>query len=241
VKELNELEGLMEDNDANNIDPTLRKCLNNDFWNQLHLKESLLKQKSRKKWVQEGDSNSRYFHESIKFRRRRNQLAALQEGEQWIQGVDEVKGFVKNFFELNFCERWKIRPNLNGIQFQSLSVDDNLFLLRAFSVEEVREVIWSSDGDKSPSPDGFNFKFLKVCWDIIKNDVMNFLHEFFASATLPKAFTASSLTLIPKKDHPQALSEYRPICLITSMYKFLSKILAGRLKQVLGTLISKVQ
>jgi hypothetical protein len=115
------------------------------------------------------------------------------------------------------------------------------FLTRAFSVEEVREVIWYSDGDKSPGPDGFNFKFLKVCWDIIKIDIMNFLHEFFESATLPKAFTASFLTLIPKKDHAQALSEYRPICLVTSMYKLLSKIMAGRLKQVLGKLISKVQ
>jgi hypothetical protein len=89
--------------------------------------------------------------------------------------------------------------------------------MRAFSEEEVREIIWSSDGDKSPGPDGFNFKFLKVCWNIIKVDIMNFLHEFFVSAKLPKAFTASFLTLIPKKDHPQALSEYRPICLVTSM------------------------
>jgi exonuclease III len=240
VKELNELEGLLEGNDGN-FDPTIRKYLNNDFWNQLHLKENLLKQKSRMKWVQEGDSNSRYFHESIKSRRRKNQLVALKDGDQWIQGVDEVKGFVKNFFELNFNERRKNRPNLNGIHFRSLSVEDNLLLMKAFTVEEVREVIWSSDGDKSPGPDGFNFKFLKVCWDIVKDDIMNFLHEFFVSATLPKAFTASFLTLIPKKDHPQTLSEYRPICLVTSMYKILSKILAGRLKQVLGKLISNVQ
>jgi hypothetical protein len=113
--------------------------------------------------------------------------------------------------------------------------------MRAFSLEEVKEVIWCSDGNKSPGPDGFNFKFLKVCWDIIKHDIMNFLNEFFGSATLPKAFTASFLTLIPKKDHPQALSDYRPICLISSMYKILSKLLAGRLKHVLGKLISHNQ
>jgi hypothetical protein len=143
VKELNVLEGLMEGSDAN-IDPTIRKCLNIDFWNQLHLKESLIKQKSRMKWVQEGDSNSRYFHESIKSRRRKNQLVALKDGDHWIQGVDEIKGFVKDFFELNFSENWKNRPNLNGVHFQSLSDEDNLLLMRAFSEEEVRECWVSS-------------------------------------------------------------------------------------------------
>ncbi|MCI07579.1 cysteine-rich receptor-like protein kinase, partial [Trifolium medium] len=138
-------------------------------------------------------------------------------------------------------ERWEHRPNLNGIQFQSLSAEDNLILMAPFTIDEVRDVIWSSDGNKSPGPDGFNFNFMKVCWEIIKGDILDFLHEFYSSATLPKAITASFLTLIPKKDHPQALSDYRPICLVSSLYKILSKILAGRLKKVLGKLISTVQ
>ncbi|MCH89354.1 cysteine-rich receptor-like protein kinase, partial [Trifolium medium] len=53
------------------------------------------------------------------------------------------------------------------------------------------------------------------------------------SATLPKAITASFLALIPKKDHLQALSDYRPICLVSSLYKILSKVLSARLKKVL--------
>jgi hypothetical protein len=93
------------------------------------------------RWVKEGDSNSKYFHESIKARRRRNQLVALKDGNNWVQGVDEVKSYVKSYFENNFKERWDSRPNLDGVQFQSLSTEDNLVLTAPFSCEEVREVI----------------------------------------------------------------------------------------------------
>ncbi|GAU39330.1 hypothetical protein TSUD_60810 [Trifolium subterraneum] len=193
------------------------------------------------KWVKEGDSNSRYFHESIKIRRRRNQLVALKDGDRWVQGVEEVKDFVKNFFENNVREKWENRPNLNRITFQTLSEEDNIFLLAPFFIDEVREVIWSSDGNKSPGPDSFNFNFLKVCWEIIKGDIMAYMLEFHKNAVLPKAITTSFLALIPKKDHPQVLSNYRPICLVSSLYKILSKVLAGRLKKVMGKLISEVQ
>ncbi|CAJ2637160.1 unnamed protein product [Trifolium pratense] len=70
---------------------------------------------------------------------------------------------------------------------------------------------------------------------------MNFVEEFFVNAVLPKAITSSFLTLIPKKDHPESLSDYRPICLIGCLYKILSKLLANRLKRVLGKLISPCQ
>jgi hypothetical protein len=240
VKELNDIEGLLGEDDVD-LEITRREGLNKDFWSQLHFKESLLKQKSRMRWVKEGDSNSRYFHESIKSRRRRNQLVALKNGDNWVQGVEEVKEFVKTFFESNFKESWECRPNLNGLQFQTLEDGDNLLLTAPFSTEEVKEAIWSSDGNKCPGPAGFNFNILKACWEIIKGDVMDFFSEFHSNATLPKAFTASFLTLVPKKDHPQALSDYRPICLVSSLYKILSKVLAARLKHVLGKLISKVQ
>ncbi|CAJ2637088.1 unnamed protein product [Trifolium pratense] len=240
VKDLNDIEDLLG-GEGVDVELTRREGLNKEFWRQLHFKESLLKQKSRMRWVKEGDSNTRFFHESIKSRRRRNQLVALKDGNQWVQGVDEVKGFVQNFFENNFRESWESRPNLNGIQFQSLNTADNLLLLAPFTLEEVREVVWSSDGNKCPGPDGFNFNFLTTCWEIVKFDIMDFFSEFYNKSSLPKAITASFIALIPKKDHPQVLSDYRPICLVSSLYKILSKVLAARLKKVLGKLISKVQ
>ncbi|MCI54838.1 hypothetical protein A2U01_0076088, partial [Trifolium medium] len=87
-------------------------------------------------------------HQSIKSRRCRNQLVGLKDGESWVQGVDEVKTFIKNFFVPNFAEDWRTRPNLEGNQFKTLSESGNLSLLAPFSIDEVREVVWSCDGNK---------------------------------------------------------------------------------------------
>ncbi|MCI39609.1 hypothetical protein A2U01_0060841, partial [Trifolium medium] len=52
VKDINEFEGLMASN-VDDLDYLKRETLSKDFWKQLHLKDSLLKQKSRTKWVKE--------------------------------------------------------------------------------------------------------------------------------------------------------------------------------------------
>jgi hypothetical protein len=165
----------------------------------------------------------------------------LKKEEEWVEGADDIKSIVLDHFSKHFKEDWSNRPYLQGIDFNSLSSEDNELLLAPFSEEEVKDVIFSCDGNKSPGPDGFNINFYKSYWPIVKHDVMAFMFEFYANAFLPKAMTASFLTLIPKKDHPQELFDYRPICLIGSLYKVVSKVLANCLKSVLGKLISKCQ
>lgn len=107
--------------------------------------------------------------------------------------------------------------------------------------EEVKDEVWGCDGNKSLGLDDFNFNFIKSCWGVLKDDILGFFNEFHISAVMPKAFTASFLALIPKKDHPQGLKDFRPICLIESIYKILAKVLAKRLKKVLGGIISNFQ
>ncbi|GAU51479.1 hypothetical protein TSUD_413680 [Trifolium subterraneum] len=136
MKELNEVEELLATGniDANLINP---KELVMQFWEQLNFKESLLHQKSRTKWAQEGDSNSRYFHASIKSRRRKNQIVTLKKDGEWIQGVAEIKEEVRDHYSKQFFEEWSNRPFLQGINFNTLSADDNASLLQPFVEEEV--------------------------------------------------------------------------------------------------------
>lgn len=59
-EEINSLDKLAASHNV--IDSSRRKELTVQFCQQLHNKESLLRQKSRSKWILEGNANTRYFH-----------------------------------------------------------------------------------------------------------------------------------------------------------------------------------
>jgi hypothetical protein len=126
VKELNEVDERIA---TDSCDPSLfnAKELNKQFWEQLRNKDSLLHQKSRTKWIQEGDSNSRFFHASIKARRRKNQIVSLLKGDAQIQGVNEIKNEAKDHFYKLLSEEWVNRPFLEGLDFNTISAEDNAF------------------------------------------------------------------------------------------------------------------
>lgn len=75
----------------------------------------------------------------------------------------------------------------------------------------------------------------------MKEDIICFIKEFHNNAKLSKAITSSFLSLVPKSNNPSSLDGCIPIFLVGSLYKKFSKLLAGRLKRVLGSLIASCQ
>nr|GEX81113.1 RNA-directed DNA polymerase, eukaryota, reverse transcriptase zinc-binding domain protein [Tanacetum cinerariifolium] len=60
-------------------------------------------------------------------------------------------------------------------------------------------------------------------------------------AKFPKGCNSSFIALIPKIPDANMVKDFRPICLIGSMYTIIAKILSNRLVGVLGDLVSEVQ
>ncbi|XP_058761431.1 uncharacterized protein LOC131634822 [Vicia villosa] len=154
-----------------------------------------------------------------------------------MHALDNLFVHFAGFFKEEICTR----PEPHGIDLKVLPLGDSLDLEKPFSEKEIKEAIWSCDGNKSPGPDGFSLEFFKRFWFLLKEDLMKLCNDFFSKGTLVKAISSSFLALIPKKKNPQGLSEYRPICLVGSIYKILAKILAARIRGVLDKVISTNQ
>lgn len=131
------------------------------------------------------------------------------------------------------------RPNLDGVEFKSISQQDNSHLVAPFEEGEVKAAVWECGSMKSSGPDGLNFKFIKEFWNVMKMNVMHFLGEFYANEIFPRGSNALFIALIPKVHDPQGLNEYISISLIGCIYKIVDKILSSGLKKVLPGIIDE--
>ncbi|CAI5479067.1 unnamed protein product [Closterium sp. Yama58-4] len=70
---------------------------------------------------------------------------------------------------------------------------------------------------------------------------MGFIKKFEETAVLPEEVQEVVTILLHKKGPKELVQNYRPITLLTGSYKVVAKLLANRMKKVLGTVISEEQ
>ncbi|MCI10673.1 cysteine-rich receptor-like protein kinase [Trifolium medium] len=133
------------------------------------------------------------------------------------------------------------RPTVDDFQFRTLSFAEGGSLVKPFSVDEVKAAVWDCDSYKSSGLDGINFGFLKEFWVEMKDDIMRFITEFHMNGKLSKGINSTFIALIPKVESSQKLNDFRPISLVGRLYKILAKVLANRLRLVVGSVIYEAQ
>ncbi|GKB32627.1 RNA-directed DNA polymerase, eukaryota, partial [Tanacetum coccineum] len=198
-------------------------------------------QKAKIRWAIEGDENSKFFHGIIN--KKRSQLAihgVLADGD-WIV----EPSLVKNEFLKHFATRFAA-PSSSSITFDyqfpnRLTPDQIEDLERNVSYEEIKRAVWDCGISKSPGPDGFTFEFYRKYWSLIDHDVVAAVTSFFSTGSFPPGCNSSFITLIPKSQEAKMVKDFRPISLIGSMYKIITKVLANRLSLVISELVSDVQ
>ena len=130
---------------------------------------------------------------------------------------------------------------MEGLEFDQIDGSEKEWLERTFEKEEILLALNELAGDKAPGPNGFSLSFFHHYWRVVERDVLAMFEEFYHHSKFEKSLNATFIALISKKNDASNIRDFRPISLVGSLYKLLSKVLTNRLKQVLDLLISESQ
>ncbi|KAG9446752.1 hypothetical protein H6P81_012880 [Aristolochia fimbriata] len=199
------------------------------------------RQRAHYKWIKEGDLNSKLFHMIASHRRRINRINMLQIDGQTITKPEVIEETFVKFYKDLYEEEDQQRPFPENLKVTVLKEEAAQSLIEPFTEEEINTAIFSLSGDKALGPDGFTAEFYKAGWEFMKNDIMNLFQEFYDDGITSDSMGSSFITLIPKKEWAAHPKDFKPISLVSSHYKIISRVLASPLKRVLGQVISKHQ
>ncbi|KAF5775443.1 putative RNA-directed DNA polymerase [Helianthus annuus] len=229
IRELNEEEQwVFAENKKVILERDIKKC-------------SESKQRARVKWAADGDANSKYFHSLVNLRKATNSIPGLNINGRWESEPAKVKKEIMYYFRSRFKEDWVVRPLISCDGYKTLGEEDKNFLVQTFSLEEIKVAVSECGSDKAPGPDWLNMRFIKKFWYLFENDFLEVLNAFYANGEFSVGSGSSFIALIPKLKDPVELKNYRPINLIGIISKVVSKVLANRLKKVIGSVVSDSQ
>ncbi|XP_074298533.1 uncharacterized protein LOC141629427 [Silene latifolia] len=94
---------------------------------------------------------------------------------------------------------------------------------------------------KSPGPDGILACFFQKCWPLVKKEVTKVVLSILNSGRVLRELNRTFITLIPKTDNPEGVSDYRPISPCNVFMRIVSKCITNRVARVMGALVSEEQ
>ncbi|GJS02177.1 RNA-directed DNA polymerase, eukaryota [Tanacetum coccineum] len=198
-------------------------------------------QKAKVHWAIEGDENSKFYHGIINRKRSQLSIKGIMVDGVWVDDPSLVKDEFRSHFAKRFQAPGASRSRLN-FQFPNrLNTEQAAKMEGSISHDEIRNAVWSCGDNKSPGPDGFTFEFFRKFWNVIGPDFCAAVDWFFLHSAFAKGCNSSFIALIPKTPDAKFVGEFRPISLIGSLYKVITKILANRLSNVISDLVADKQ
>ncbi|GJX40550.1 hypothetical protein Tco_0255540 [Tanacetum coccineum] len=206
------------------------------------LEERFLKHKAKINWLKEGDSNSAFFHKSVKSRMSRSRIHVVTNIDGMVSKNENVATAFVSHYQA-FLGQPGTTCGFNDNDLFHVILDQNVAndMIRNVTRQEVKNALFSMGNDKALGPVGFTAEFFKESWDIVADDFVTVVCEFFTNGKILNELNHMIIALIPKVSFPTRVNDYRPISCCNVLFKCISKIIANRIKDSLKVLVSPNQ
>lgn len=201
----------------------------------LNYQEQLWKEKVRDQNFVHGDRNTTYFHRVSKIQAVTKTISFLQDGDNVITDPTAIELHILSYFQAIFSMDNNCAQNslIDEIIPSLVSDDDNQMLLRLPLSGEIKDVVFSLNGDGVPGPEGFGGHFTKLFGTLLGLIWLTRFRNFSGKVGCPLIFI-----LILKVQGAKSMGYYRPIALANFQFKIVTKIVADRLAIITSRIIS---
>lgn len=237
-----QLDRVEEHRNLNRVELQLRVMLKEHIFRLAAEKELKWKQRSRCTWLALGDRNTAYFHAVANGRKNQNAIVSLERGNGTAIQQQHTKEYITRYFRkmlrksrahsTPFDLTGRVGPNFSQ---QLAHLDEDI------SDQEIRTALNQMPKQKASGPDGLPIEFYQRFWDIVGMDITNLVTRIQDSRVDMACLNKAAITLVPKKNGANRIRDYRPISVINTVIRLITKVLSNRLQPQLQLLVSNTQ
>ncbi|XP_074305542.1 uncharacterized protein LOC141640759 [Silene latifolia] len=104
-----------------------------------------------------------------------------------------------------------------------------------------RSFNWVPRALKSPGPDGILAALFQKYWYVVKEDITEAVMSALNSGFILNELNRTFITLVPKCQNPENVTDYQPISLCNVMMKIITKCIANKLARVMEYIVGDFQ
>ncbi len=177
------------------------------------------------------------------------------DGSQFPSDADKVEHIVSYFENIyriptsdcrdyNHCIENFLGHDILGhpiVMNSKLTLDEKVRLDSPLTVEELDSSMEKCNLRSAPGIDGMSNVFIKKYWQYFRIPLFKYANSCLYKKRLTSNFRSASIKLIPKKGDLSDLKNWRPISLLSNMYKIISRAINARLNTVVNRICSRAQ
>ncbi|KAK3506003.1 hypothetical protein QTP70_003092 [Hemibagrus guttatus] len=199
--------------------------------------------RSRFKSTAEMDAPSKFFFSLEQKNGQKRFIHAVRtESGDLLSESTEIRKQTVSFYSKLYNSEWsgaQVVEDSFLVGLPKLSERAARELDRELSLEELHEALQRMENGRASGIDGLPAEFYKAFWAVIGQDVLDVLRDSIQRGELPLSCKRAVLTLLPKKGDLTHLKNWRPVSLLCTDIKLLSK--ASRLTKVMQQITHRDQ
>ena len=206
--------------------------------------------RSRIKWIEEGEKNTKYFLGLEKSKGKANTITELKRENEKIKNPLNILNEIKTYYSTLYTKNpnitdtdKKLEDFLKNIDHPVLSAEDKELCDSEIFLDEMSNALSKLNNDSAPGSDGLPVSLYKVMWRQLKEPLFESIKASISSGKLSVTQRRGVVTLFHKSEDSDRnnLSNWRPITLTNTDYKIYSKLIALRIQKVISTIVHNSQ